>query len=120
MKITRKQLRSLVKESYEEVSSRDAISGAQTHMRKDGMSFQDFVGRVVDKLSLYDKWLDNTSVEGVVAELIGDSRGMVPEDESQGIAPSEVTGQSLNYPKRDPTMPDWWYKEQIAKGKWRD
>ena len=35
-------------------------------------------------------------------------------------APSEVTGQSLNYPKRDPTMPDWWYKEQIAKGKWKD
>jgi hypothetical protein len=35
-------------------------------------------------------------------------------------APSEVTGQSLNYPKRDPTMPSWWYEKQKAKGEWED
>jgi len=96
MKITRRQLRRLIKEAFSgyaserpnnpmerayarkdseesvgEMRSQEAISGTQTHMRTDGLSFEDFTGLIVDKLNLYDEWLYNQSVEDVVAELTG-------------------------------------------------
>ena len=80
MKLMRKQLRRLIIESYEEMRSQEAISGAQTHMRKDGMSFQDFAGLIVDKLNLYDEWLSNSSVEDVVANLSDDGQSLTAWD----------------------------------------
>ena len=34
------------------------------------------------------------------------------------IHPSKHAGS--NHPKRDPTMPSWWYEQEKARGRWKD
>ena len=68
MKITRRQLRQIIRESIEQTRSREAISHSASQ-RDDGLSFVDFTGLIVDKLNLYDEWLSNKSVDAVVEEL---------------------------------------------------
>jgi len=103
MRITLRQLRRLITETVGEMRSQEAISGAQTHMRTDGMSFQDFAGLIVDKLNLYDEWLSNESVEDVVAELTGDSQEMTPEDKEL----SALIDRQAREMAGDLSGPDW-------------
>jgi len=97
MKITRRQLRKIIIETFggsvpksredaarqslatgnvmywepgsEEEQSHSAISHAQKTVREDGMSYEDFVGVIVDKLDLYDAWLKNYSIDEAVENL---------------------------------------------------
>ena len=64
MKITRRQLRKLIKETVGEMRSEEAISHAASQ-REDGMSFKDFAGIIGDRLNLYDEWLDGEDPEEV-------------------------------------------------------
>jgi hypothetical protein len=64
MKITRRQLIRLIKETAGETRSEEAISHAASQ-REDGMSFKDFAGIIVDRLNLYDEWLDSEDPEDV-------------------------------------------------------
>ena len=82
MKITKKTLRTIIKEELSSLHSGDfrerkefhegrdqeAISHAKS-MRSDNLNFQDFTGLIVDKLNLYDDWVENKSVDEVVDEL---------------------------------------------------
>ena len=61
-----------------EMTSQAAISHAVS-LRDDGLSFVDFSGLIVDKLNLYDEWLENKSVDEVVEELTGASQ-LDPEE----------------------------------------
>jgi|TARA_Y100000310_G_scaffold491_1_gene605 hypothetical protein len=64
MRITRRQLRKLIKETVGEMRSEEAISHAASQ-REDGMSFKDFAGIIVDRLNLYDEWLDGEDPKDV-------------------------------------------------------
>jgi hypothetical protein len=105
MRITKKTLRTIIKEELSNLHSGDfreweefhegrdqeAISHAKS-MRSDNLNFQDFAGLIVDKLNLYDEWVENKSVEDVVADLTGGSQGIAghedwdPEEADTGYA----------------------------------
>ena len=90
MKITRRQLRQLIRESVEEKRSEAAISHAASQ-RKDGLSFVDFTGLIVDRLNLYDEWLANKSVDEIVSSLGGNETSQDAENDpcSPDLLPGE-------------------------------
>ena len=115
MKITRRQLRQIISESAGEMRSQEAISGAQTHMRTDGMSFQDFAGLIVDKLNLYDEWLSNSSVEDVVANLAGGGTDSDDWEPGPGYDASGIDESETNEGTPLSEMPASW--QQILRTK---
>ena len=58
-------------EDVEEQENATAAIDNARNQRDDGLSFEDFARLVIDQLNLYDEWLGNTSVEDVVANLVG-------------------------------------------------
>ena len=90
VKITRKQLRRILLEG--------TISHAQQTVRKDGMSYEDFVGVIVDKLDLYDFWVLNYSIDDAVAELTAaSSMGVIdqynPSEDPYGAIAAKKRGK---------------------------
>ncbi len=83
MKVTKAQLAKIIKEAIGEVDPpsgyhfpddesalASGITHAQKTLRKDNMSYEDFVGVIVDKLDLYDYWVGNYTIDAAM-EAIG-------------------------------------------------
>lgn len=90
MKISRIKLIEMIRESSEEMRSQEAIAHAQKTLRKDGLSFEDFITTLLDYLedqtnqqwseemlpedwNFYDEWIEGADPLSVGAEYIQDS-----------------------------------------------
>jgi hypothetical protein len=90
MKISRIKLIEMIRESSEEMRSQEAIAHAQKTLRKDGLSFEDFITTLLDYLedqtnqqwseemlpedwNFYDEWIEGEDPLSVGAEYIQNS-----------------------------------------------
>ena len=101
MSLNKKSLRTLIKESLEQARSERAIDHAK-NMRKDGLSFEDFITILLDYLedktdqqwseehlsddwNYYDEWLKGSDPLSIAAEYLADAADYYQENKMNNI-----------------------------------
>ena len=96
MKISRRKIIELIRESAGEMRSREAIAGAQS-MRSDGVSFEDFTTELLDYLedrtnqqwseemlsddwNYYDEWIEGADPRSIADEYLSDAASYMMEN----------------------------------------